>query len=290
MGQLRSLVFFFNKAILSVFHFHYSVSITFFQILMSIFLLVLMDRMCIITLPPLSYEKAKQMFPLTFLFFTNVLFGLSALSTTNIPIFTGLRRLTSLFIIIGEYLFLNKTSSTQTIFAVSIMMIGTILATFGDHSFNLSAYVMVFFNNVITTASLICIKQFRHTLNLDPLGMMYYNSLISLPFVLALVVWTEEHIKILQFPDLYSLNFQAAFITSCIQVFFMNYATYLCTVINSPLTTAVTGQIKNVLTTIFGLIIFHDVDFDWFLLIGLTSSILGSAYYSFIKFTETQKG
>lgn len=62
----------------------------------------------------------------------------------------------------------------------------------------------------------------------------------------------------------------------------LNYSIFLCTTLNSPLTTAVVGATKNVATTYIGMFIFPDYTFSWINFLGINISIMGSLYYTYM--------
>ena len=70
---------------------------------------------------------------------------------------------------------------------------------------------------------------------------------------------------------------------SAIQAFLLNWFIFLCSTINSPLTTSVTGQIKSIVTTVLGLFMFGDVELTTLLTIGLILSSVASIWYAKIK-------
>ena len=86
-------------------------------------------------------------------------------------------------------------------------------------------------------------------------------------------------------PDFLALFLIAAFLGSV-----LNYSIFLCTTINSALTTAVVGCLKNVLTTYIGMIVFPDYVFEWMNFIGLNISIAGSLYYTYFTMFKGFQG
>lgn len=70
----------------------------------------------------------------------------------------------------------------------------------------------------------------------------------------------------------------------------LNYSIFLCTTVNSPLTTAVVGATKNVATTYIGMFAFADYKFTWINFIGINVSIFGSLYYTYMILFKGQSG
>jgi solute carrier family 35 protein len=89
--------------------------------------------------------------------------------------------------------------------------------------------------------------------------------------------WTE--------PDFCFLFICSAFLGTL-----LNYAIFLCTTINSALTTAVIGCLKNVATTYISMLILPDYIFNNLNFIGLNISIIGSIYYTYITIFKGQTG
>lgn len=64
---------------------------------------------------------------------------------------------------------------------------------------------------------------------------------------------------------------------------FLNFFIFYCTSVNSPLTTSITGQVKNILTTVLGVVIFNDLRIDPMNVLGLFVNGLGGVWYAYLK-------
>ena len=96
--------------------------------------------------------------------------------------------------------------------------------------------------------------------------------------------------KILAFPGWARPDFLALFLVASIMGSILNYSIFVCTTLNSALTTAVIGCLKNVLTTYVGMLFFADYLFQWTNFVGLNISILGSLYYTYITLFKGHGG
>lgn len=186
------------------------------------------------------------------------------------------------------------------------MILGAIVAGYGDLTFDLPGYALTTLNCVVTAglcpltaAYLVYIASKSKETGLSTWGMMFYNNLLSIPLVLALVMLTEwEGLK--SYPSYGNVGFQVAtadcklcFFLSSVLAFVLNYSIFLCSIYNSPLVTSVTGNIKALLQTIIGLWLFGDVkvvsslpQITFVLLLGLFISSVASIWYSMIKYNQ----
>ena len=85
-------------------------------------------------------------------------------------------------------------------------------------------------------------------------------------------------------------KFLFSFTIAAVMGSILNYSIFLCTTLNSALTTAVIGCLKNVATTYIGMFIFPDYTFNLLNFIGLNISILGSLYYTYVTMVKGIKG
>eukprot|EP01098_Paradermamoeba_levis_P003347 TRINITY_DN1538_c0_g1_i1.p1 TRINITY_DN1538_c0_g1~~TRINITY_DN1538_c0_g1_i1.p1 ORF type:complete len:213 (+),score=46.95 TRINITY_DN1538_c0_g1_i1:401-1039(+) len=200
--------------------------------------------------------------------------------------FSTLRHTNAAFIVVAEYLFLSQTCSSKIIFSVFVMIAGALIAGFHDLTFDLYGYVFVMFNNVTTTTYLILIKKLTKTTDLSSLGLVFYNSLFSLPFLIVAFFLSDEGVRLQTYPFYQDVSFQFVFVFSCCQIGMLNYSQYLCTSYNSPLTTCVTGQIKGLLLVVSGYIMFSDVKYEPLNIVGVIITSVGSVLYTHYKYME----
>jgi len=137
----------------------------------------------------------------------------------------------------------------------------------------------------VTALYLILIAKKSKETGLNTFGLMFYNNLLSLPVIVIIVIVTEWDV-LMQFEHWYNIGFHFFFWLSAFQAFALNYFVFLCSTVNSPLTTSITGQLKSIIQTILGLFTFGGVVVTTSLGIGLTTSTVGGIWYGYLKYSE----
>ncbi|GAM27583.1 hypothetical protein SAMD00019534_107590 [Acytostelium subglobosum LB1] len=284
-GVTSVSITFFNKAVLNVYGFDYSNALTLGQMVFSLFFLTVMKQLKLITYPDISKDLIKKLASLSVLFILMVVSGLAALAKTNVPLFSALRRLSTLIVILGERILLEKVTPANEIQSVVLMVLGALIAGWGDVTFDFVGSLYILFNCFVTAGYLIYIAKKSKETGLNTFGLMFYCNIISIPATIVLTVLTEGE-GIMSYGGYGNLGFQVCFLMSSVQAFLLNYFIFLCSTYNSPLTTSITGQIKSILQTILGLFMFGDVVLSAILIYGLVISTLASFWYTFIKYSQ----
>jgi len=274
-----------NKALLSSWDFNFPLTMIACQMVISFCLLYSLKHMGFIEYDDWSLTTAQKVAPLALAHVTNVLLGLAALNLVDIPMFGVLRRTTVVFVLVMEYFVLGRKSSLQIIASTVLILLGAIVGGWGDLHFDPFGYALTFFVNFTTSLSLTLIPKLGTAANLNPFGLMLYQITISFPFVLFFIILTGEYQQVLLYEHLNNVGFQASFFLSSAQIFLLNYTLFYCTQLNSPLTTTVTGNIKNIGETALGFA-FFDVPLDPINILGIFLGFLGSMVYSLIKYLE----
>lgn len=130
---------------------------------------------------------------------------------------------------------------------------------------------------------------------LAPAGMnqhtlLLYNNLLALPLMLAfLVLGTDEVAGVAAYPRLADPSFLLFLLASCSQAFLLNMCIFRCTLVNSPLTTNVTGHAKDILTTALGMVLFRDVRYHAVNIAGILLGLAGSIAYSAVSYRQSRR-
>jgi hypothetical protein len=281
-GAVSIAITIFNKAVLSEYNFNFPNTLALGQMIFSLGFLVLMKHFKLLEYHDFSWKVAAKLKWLTLSFGGMVTTGLASLAYVNIPMYSVLRRLTTCITLIGEQVYLKRVVPADEQQSVYLMVFGAVIAGWGDLEFHLLGYVLIFINCVFTAWYLLAIKKAKDETGLNTFGFMFYNNLFSLPLFAVIVLVTEAQ-SVIHFPYWTDPGFLFCFLMSSIQAFFLNYFIFLCSIVNSPLTTSITGQLKNILTTIFGFFLFGGIKWTVSTAIGLTLSSVAGVWYGYIK-------
>ncbi|XP_057958285.1 UDP-galactose/UDP-glucose transporter 7 isoform X2 [Malania oleifera] len=148
-----------------------------------------------------NMETAKKLFPVSLFYNANVAFALASLKGVNIPMYIALKRLTPLAVLIAGFFSGKGRPTTQVSLSVTLTAAGVIIAALGDFSFDLFGYSMALTSVFFQTMYLVLVEKSGAEDGLSSIEIMFYNSFLSLPFLLVLIVITGE------FPNSLSLLF-----------------------------------------------------------------------------------
>ena len=242
----------FNKAIFSVYKFHYPAFVTLMQVILSIFFLVFLGVTQVIDFGlkggrtgifGLKLTTARKVFPLAFFWMLYVQSGLLALRHLTVPMFSALRRSTTLVAAVGEYLILGKVTPCSSMAAILVMVAGAAIAWATDLSFNARGYVWVGICVLSTATFLILIRVLGKELELNQHALLLYNNLLSLPMMLVWFIFaTDEPKDVFSAPQWTDPSFVVFLLISASQAFLLNLCVFWCTTVNSALVTTVVGE------------------------------------------------
>ena len=113
------------------------------------------------------------------------------------------------------------------------------------------------------------------------LSVLYFNSLMSVVGVCGVLFWKQDEVEAVRnFEAWGDPQFVILLVAASVMGSVLNYAIFLCTTVNSALTTTVVGCLKNVLTTYVGMVFGGDYIWSWLNFLGINVSVVGSLVYA----------
>ena len=291
-GVSSLAIMFVNKFVLTSFSFPSYTFLAMIQFVVTVLILRVQAWFGTVKIAKFEWTLLREIFPLPFLFLLNTLTGLGATKTINMPMFVLLRRFSIVMTILLEAWILNKYHSRKVHMAVGLMVFGALLAAINDFTIDILGYFLIMLNNAFTAMNGVLLRRnvdLRDKLTTE--GIMFYNTLFSLPVLLvfmAVFQRAEMHKVLYLFPLWHNPAFLFFLGCSGVMGFVLNYSYYLCTTVNSPLTTTVVGCLKNVLSTYFGMLL-GDYVYSALNFVGLNISVFGSLLYSYAEYVKIQQ-
>ncbi|KAK6927708.1 Sugar phosphate transporter domain [Dillenia turbinata] len=231
---------------------------------------------------------AKKIFPVSLFYNANVAFALASLKGVNIPMYIAIKRLTPLAVLIAGFYSGKGRPSTQVSLSVLLIAAGVIIAAVGDFSFDLMGYSMALTSVFFQTMYLVLVQKSGAEDGLSSVEIMFYNSFISLPFLFFLIIATGEFPNSLALlvAKSSSLTFLVIFILSLVMGIVLNFTMFLCTIVNSALTTTIVGVLKGVGSTTLGFFVLGGVEAHVLNVTGLIVNTAGGIWYSYAKYQQ----
>ncbi|KAH9304328.1 hypothetical protein KI387_008732, partial [Taxus chinensis] len=205
---------------------------------------------------------AKKLLPLSLFYNANVAFALASLKGINIPMYIALKRLTPLAVLIAGYFYGKGKPTIQVSLSVILTGVGVIIAALGDFSFDFLGYSLALTSVFCQTAYLILVERSAGEDGLSSVEIMFYNAILSLPFLVCLIITTGE-ISLatsLLLEKAKSITFLVVLILSLVMGIVLNFTMFLCTAVNSALTTTIVGVLKGVGSTTLGFVLLGGVE------------------------------
>ncbi|KAJ4707717.1 putative UDP-sugar transporter [Melia azedarach] len=251
-GICSMAMVFINKAV--VMQYEHSMTLLTLQQLATGLLIHVGRQMGYTKAKALDSTTAKKLLPVSLFYNANVAFALASLKGVNIPMYIAIKRLTPLTVLTAGFFSGKGKPTTMVALSVLLTAAGCVIAALGDFSFDLSGYSMALVSVFFQTMYLVLVEKSGAEDGLSSIEIMFYNSFLSLPFLLLLIVVTGEFpisLSIL-FAKSNSFYFLVILTLSLVMGIFLNYTMFLCTVVNSALTTTIVGVLKGVGSTTLG--------------------------------------
>ncbi|XP_062024910.1 UDP-galactose/UDP-glucose transporter 7 isoform X2 [Rosa rugosa] len=285
-GAASMAMVFINKAVLM--EYSHSMTLLTMQQLATALLIHFGRRMGYTRSRELEMSTARKLLPVSLFYNANVAFALASLKGVNIPMYIAIKRLTPLAVLIAGFFSGKGKPSIQVILSVILTAGGVVIAALGDFSFDLFGYSLALTSVFFQTMYLVLVEKSGAEDGLSSVEIMFYNSFLSLPFLLFLIIATGE------FPNSFSLllvksksiHFLVILILSFVMGIALNFTMFLCTIVNSALTTTIVGVLKGVGSTTLGFVLLGGVQVHGLNVTGLVINTAGGVWYSYAKYQQ----
>ena len=130
----------------------------------------------------------------------NIVVGWYGLQLVNIPLFLCIRRTTTAFTLLTEYLILGRRQSVAVMLAVGLIMLGALVAGWESLQSDWLGLSYTLLNNVLTAVAMAVTKRFSDKTGTSGFGLVFYNSLVTLPLCLLGATIFREWSYTLNYP------------------------------------------------------------------------------------------
>ena len=142
-GVVAVAMGFINKAVMSVYGLEESNFLLLCQMAVTVAVLFFLRGAGRVQLAPISLTQAKKLLPVAILYNANVAFALASLAKVSVPTYNTLKRLTPAVVLAAnKALRLRPDPSKEVVACIVIVVLGCLIAGYGDLEFDPRGYVM----------------------------------------------------------------------------------------------------------------------------------------------------
>ncbi|XP_076034843.1 uncharacterized protein LOC143021310 isoform X2 [Oratosquilla oratoria] len=279
---------FLNKAVISTYEFNFPFFIMACQMILTVLFLEFLGLLGKVSLPMYTWKNAKMFLAPSMGYAFHATLSLMALEGMNIPMYGAVKRCTPLVNLVLSVVILRKPRPSLMLF-MSILTItaGCFVAVLGDLTFDGFAYSMGGFSVIAQGLYLTLVQQCAENQfsTLEILQLNSYNTLA--PFIIMSIILREPE-RIVKSKYLFDTSFHITYWTLVSMGSVLNYSLFLCTALNSALTTSLVAVAKSVIQTLVGFFVFGGVKYHPLNVTGIVMNTVGGFMYTYTKYQENQ--
>ncbi|KAK8882679.1 hypothetical protein M9Y10_045321 [Tritrichomonas musculus] len=272
--------------------FHWPISLSTFHFFLTYFLLEIMVQ-CNFIQRATSFPMSKRWL-LGFYNVSGIVFMNLNLKMNSVGFYQLSKLCTIPIMIIYEFFFHNKKQTTSVLISLLILLIGLSLFTVNDVQFNIPGTIIAFVAIIATAVSQSQNNFLQRSFNINGPSMQHIVALQQATLALISSIFIEffgENSFLKHTFGHYELLLISA--TGLLAVL-SNVLAFAIIGKTSAVTYQVVGHVKTILIFVFGLIMFPPPNGEtkaqfYKKITGLTISMIGVIFYTYLKLTENQK-
>eukprot|EP01127_Copromyxa_protea_P003483 TRINITY_DN13291_c0_g1_i1.p1 TRINITY_DN13291_c0_g1~~TRINITY_DN13291_c0_g1_i1.p1 ORF type:complete len:344 (-),score=86.05 TRINITY_DN13291_c0_g1_i1:22-1053(-) len=289
-----SLVFM-NKWVMKQFNFPYPLFITWVQLLVAEFFILILGFLsprvggALSIFAPLEWDWsiAKKIIPLTIVWILMMASSNICLKFTEVTFYQVARALTILWSILFQtFEFPDLVVSNPAKFACFIVFSGFIVGSYGEVNFEWAGWISGVISSMFVAYYNNSIKKSLVFVDNSSWRLMIYNTTWAIFFFIPVLFVTGELVVFDPVATSLLTNEVAqGIVWTGVLGYLINIAIFLQMKMTSPLTGTISGTVKGVLQVLFGWLIFQNaISRTNFL--GICLVIGGSSWYSYIQYLK----
>ncbi|KAL6862583.1 GDP-mannose transporter into the lumen of the Golgi [Amphichorda felina] len=227
------------------------------------------------SLAPVTMDKSKKWFPISFLLVGMIYTSTKALQFLSVPVYTIFKNLTIIAIAYGEVFIWGGQVTRLAMMAFSLMVLSSVVAAWadirsaltgdmGDDSKDAMAtlnagYFWMALNVICTATYTLSLRKVIKKMDFKDWDTMYYNNLLTIPILIvaSLLVedWSHENL-VKNFPEEQRNRICMGIVYSGVATIFISYCSAWCIRVTSSTTYSMVGALNKLPIAISGLIFF----------------------------------
>ncbi|TQV96858.1 Drp1p [Cordyceps javanica] len=278
---LSLLLTIYNKLVLGVFKFPWL--LTFLHTSISALGTYGMLQMGYFKLSRLGYRENLALVAFSALFTVNIAVSNLSLAMVSVPFYQTMRMLCPIFTILIFRAWYGRTYSTLTYLSLAPLIVGATMTTAGEMKFSDAGFLLTILGVIFAALKTIVTNRFMTgSLALPPVEFLIRMSPMAAAQALACAFATGEvdgFRKALANSEMSSFATFSSLLGNGCLAFLLNISSFNTNKLAGALTMTVCGNLKQCLTVLLGIFIFH-VEVDLLKGTGMAITMLGAAVYS----------
>lgn len=210
----------------------------------------------------------------------NVALSFMAMKYTSIPVYNVLKRLNPFFGLGLDTVIRKQSRPVQQIVGVVLIAVGATVTGMGDLDMHIVGYVVGVIASTCQASYLVLASRATDKIpELTPVDLLFYTAFYNSFVFLALGIPELEELAVYAVKVASPRDVIVAVFLYVVLGAVLNWSTFWCTAVNSPVTTGVAGNFKGILSTIVGVLLYGSSlsGLGW---IGLSLNTAGGIAYS----------
>ncbi|KAK4705473.1 hypothetical protein P7C70_g725, partial [Phenoliferia sp. Uapishka_3] len=238
----------------------------------------------------LTTREGVIMVAFSTLYTINIAVSNLSLHLVTVPFHQCVRALTPLATVVLSVMFLHKRPSRDTYLSLLPVVLGVVFATFGEYNYTMRGLILTLLGMFLAAVKTIVTNRVQvGRLKLHPLDLLIRMSPLAF---MQCVLWgwysgELDRVRIYGATEM-TRSKAIALLVNGVIAFGLNVVSFTANKKTSALTMTVAANVKQVLTIVLAVIIFH-IKLNATNMFGITLTLAGGAWYAKVELTEKSR-